>query len=174
MTLDQYVSRGEVPRVDIASVPPRLVERKGCFVTLTKKGELRGCIGHIVPVRPLYIAVMENAVNAAVNDPRFPEVRKNELDQIEVEVSVLTIPQRLEFTSPEDLLAKLRPKVDGVVLRVGQKQSTYLPQVWEQLPEKVDFLKNLSKKAGLAEDAWRQKDVVIETYQDEAFKESQR
>jgi hypothetical protein len=173
MTLTEAVTNRRVQPIDLATVPPRLVERKGCFVTLTKKGKLRGCVGYITPEKPLFQAVMENAVHAALNDRRFAPVEKSELGDIEVEISVLTVPQPLQFDSPDDLLAKLRPGKDGVVLRVGQQQATYLPQVWEQIPKKEDFLSHLAEKAGLPQNAWREKGAVIETYQDEAFKESE-
>jgi len=150
------------------------MEPKGCFVTLKKNGQLRGCIGHILPQEPLYRAVMDNARSAATRDTRFPRpVQPEELEEIEIEVSVLTVPQRLEFDTPDDLLNKLRPRVDGVVLRIGRRQSTYLPQVWEDLPEKETFLGHLSAKAGLPPGAWQTPETAVWTYQAEAFKESE-
>ncbi len=108
-----------------------------------------------------------------MEDPRFPPVASDELKDIEIEVSVLTIPRRLDFKSPQDLLEKLRPGTDGVVLIIGRRQSTFLPQVWEQLPNKEDFLNHLSQKAGLGASAWRGDGVSVLTYQVEAFKESE-
>ncbi|MBM4094791.1 MAG: AmmeMemoRadiSam system protein A, partial [Planctomycetes bacterium] len=118
--------------VPAAEVPERLQERGACFVTLTKKDELRGCIGHIFACRPLYQSVLENAKHAALADRRFSPVEAKELDEIAVEVSVLTTPRRLESKSPDDLLAKLRPGIDGVVFGLRGERATYLPQVWEQ------------------------------------------
>ncbi len=162
------VSRTLVPETN--AWPARFHEHRGCFVTLTKAGELRGCIGHIFPMEQLGLAVQENAQSAALRDLRFPTVRPEELSQIEIEVSVLTEPRPLSFSSPEDLLAKLQPGRDGVVLRVNGRVSTFLPQVWSQLPEKVGFLNQLSMKAGAAPDDWRKPGTQVLTYQVEAFK----
>jgi MEMO1 family protein len=163
------VTGGEAPKAD--DVPAKFRARRACFVTLTKNGRLRGCIGSIFPVEPLYEDVSRRARSAAIEDTRFPPVRADELKKIEIEVSVLTVPKRLAFTSPKDLLAKLRPGVDGVVLRVGNRQATYLPQVWEQIPDKRNFMNELAEKAGLSADAWTQPEAEVMTYQVEAFKE---
>jgi len=154
-----------------AKVSEKLREHRACFVTLTKNGALRGCIGSIFPEESLYQAVIRRAHSAAVEDSRFPPVRGNELKQLDIEISVLTIPQPLKFSSPQDLLAKLRPHIDGVVLQVGRRQATFLPQVWEQLPDKQEFLSELSQKAGLAPSAWMDPSAEVLTYQVEAFKE---
>ena len=172
-TIQGVVTTGRLPEIDPTSLPSDLTEPKGCFVTLTKGGQLRGCIGHIFPREPLYRAVMDNARSSAILDSRFPPVQPEELDEIEIEVSVLTVPQDLRFESPADLLRKLRPNLDGVVLKVGQRQATFLPQVWEQLPDKEEFLARLTMKAGLRPSAWRESGTAILTYQVEAFKESE-
>ena len=114
---------------------------------------------------------MDNAVSAGLRDPRFKPVRVEELKDIHFEISVLTVPQELEFKTSEELLSKLRPHVDGVVLRIGHRRSTYLPQVWEHFKKKEDFLSNLARKSGNAPDAWRGGDVSVLTYQVEAFEE---
>jgi hypothetical protein len=155
--------------VEEATVPRRLTEPRACFVTLTEREQLRGCIGHIFPREPLFRAVIENASSAAVRDHRFPAVKPEELEEIEIEISILTVPELLEFSSPEELLAKLRPNIDGVVLMVGTGVATYLPKVWEQLPDKEDFLRHLSEKAGLPDSAWRDPAARVLTYQVEAF-----
>lgn len=173
-TIEEAVRRGEFPEVDPASLPKKFSEPGACFVTLTRKGRLRGCIGHIFARMPLYKAVLDNAMSAALRDTRFNSVEKHEIDGIEIEVSVLTRPVPLEFTSPEDLLRKLRPNVDGVVLQVGENRSTYLPQVWEKIPTRKEFLDSLARKAGLAPEAWKSPDVKILVYQVKAFKESER
>jgi hypothetical protein len=162
-----------VPAVNARDLSPRLSETKGCFVTLTENGELRGCIGHIVPQEALCQAVADNARNAAARDPRFQPVRPEEVNKIKIEISVLTTPQPLSFSSPEDLLNKLEPDEDGVVLRIGSAGATYLPQVWEQLPDKVDFLNHLAQKAGCAPDDWRGRNVSVSIYHVEAFQESE-
>jgi MEMO1 family protein len=154
-------------------MPPKLSETRACFVTLTENGELRGCIGHIMPQEALYQAVVDNARNAAIRDPRFLPVQPNETGKIKIEISVLTVPKPLPFNSPEDLLAKLQPGKDGVVLELGGRGATFLPQVWEQLPDKVDFLNHLSEKAGCAPGDWRKPGTGVLIYHVEAFKESE-
>lgn len=148
---------------DTAAVPEILKDHRGCFVTLTSKGDLRGCIGYIEPIKPLYQAVTENAENAALKDPRFPPVTAKELSGIKVEVSVLSKPQPLNFSTPDELLKKLIPGVHGVILRKGPFQSTYLPQVWEELPDKIRFLEHLSLKAGMPGDGWKISEVRVYT-----------
>lgn len=157
--------------LDAAQWPAKFREPTGCFVTLTKRGQLRGCIGHILPHQPLYQAILSNARSAALDDNRFPPVTTSELPEIEIEVSVLTVPQPLPFKTPDELLAKLRPHKDGIVLQVSGRNSTFLPQVWAQLPDKVEFLNHLAQKAGGPADAWRQPGTQVSTYQVEAFHE---
>jgi MEMO1 family protein len=150
-------------------VPPMTKENRGCFVTLTENGSLRGCIGYIEPIKPLGQAVMENARNAALSDPRFPAVTAAELGSINVEVSVLTKPVPLEYNDPQDLLDKLVPHADGVILQDGFHQSTFLPQVWDQLPDKTAFLEALSLKGGMQRDGWKKANV--KRYRAEHFSE---
>ena len=161
------------PKLSVKDVPPKLAETKACFVTLTERGELRGCVGHIFPQEPLYQAIEDNARNAATRDPRFLRVLPDEVDKIKIEISVLTEPQPLRFNSPEDLFGKLQPYADGVVLKIGSRGATFLPQVWEQIPDKVEFLNRLSEKAGCEPSAWRGKDTSISIYHVEAFNESE-
>jgi MEMO1 family protein len=156
------------------TMPAKLSQTRACFVTLTENGELRGCIGHILPQEPLYRAVVDNARNAAIRDPRFLPVQPDETGKIKIEISVLTAPKPLPFTSPEDLLAKLHPGKDGVVLELGNRSATFLPQVWEQLPDKVEFLNRLSEKAGGAPGDWRKPGTEVLIYHVEAFKESEK
>jgi hypothetical protein len=172
-SVKEVVTAGKLPEADPGAWPEKFRQPKGCFVTLTKGGKLRGCIGHIVPVEPLYKAVMQNAESAARRDYRFNPVQPNELDQLSIEVSVLTEPQPLAFSSPEDLLARLQPHQDGVVLQVGGHQATFLPQVWEQIPDKVGFLNALAQKAGAPPSAWREPGATVSIYHVEAFKESE-
>lgn len=159
--------------VNAKDVPPKLAETRACFVTLTEASELRGCIGHILPQEPLYQAVVDNARNAATRDPRFLPVQPGETDKIKIEISVLTEPQPLPFSSPEDLLGKLKPEEDGVLLQIGSRGATFLPQVWEQLPDKVEFLDHLAQKAGCAPNDWRGRNVNVSIYHVEAFKEAE-
>lgn len=172
-SLTEVVTHGRLPDAKAADFTPRCSEEKGCFVTLTKNGVLRGCIGNIMPNGPLWKSVMENARNAAIRDYRFPPVQPDELRQIEIEISVLTVPQPLKFESPDDLVKKLRPHTDGVVLELGLRTATYLPQVWEQISDPIRFLSSLSMKAGAGPDDWRRPGTRVLIYQVEAFKESQ-
>ncbi|MEW6380922.1 MAG: AmmeMemoRadiSam system protein B [bacterium] len=152
---------------------PYLQEKRGCFVTLHKKGQLRGCIGTISPEQRLCDCVKENAFNAAFRDPRFSPLSMSELDQIEIEISILTLPRQIKFSDAEDLKRQLRPGVDGVILSQGWHRATYLPQVWEQLPDKESFLQSLCQKAGLPDDAWKNPKTRVEIYQAIVFSESE-
>lgn len=170
-TVEDVVHQKGEPQVAEADVPEPLRAWSGCFVTLHKNGRLRGCIGHIFPQGPLFKSVIENATRAALSDVRFPSVRPEELPDLDVEVSILTLPRRLEHKSPQELVQKLRPGIDGVLLRLGNRGATYLPQVWTDLPVKERFLGQLAQKAGLAEDAWRDPEAEVLTYQADVFGE---
>ncbi|MCJ7773083.1 MAG: AmmeMemoRadiSam system protein A [Desulfobacterales bacterium] len=153
------------------NIAPALNEKKGCFVTLHKKGALRGCIGTIEPSTSLILAVEDNALNAAFRDPRFPSLKVNELPDVDVEISVLTTPKVLEYNDPEELKDKLKPGVSGVILSKDWRNATFLPQVWEQLPDSEVFLAHLCQKAGLTNTCWKDKDIVIKVYEVEYFSE---
>jgi AmmeMemoRadiSam system protein B/AmmeMemoRadiSam system protein A len=170
-TMELYVREGR--RLQPETDDPKLMEDKGVFVTLEKNGQLRGCIGHIQPVQPLYLDVRDNAINAAVHDPRFRPVKADELDEIEVEVSVLTIPELIQADSPGGYLEEIQAGVDGIIVDYKGRGATYLPQVWEQIPDKEEFLSNLCEKASLPSDCWREKDAKIYRYRVIAFKESE-
>ncbi len=159
------------PRLPVPP-PARLNAPGAAFVTLhTRAGELRGCIGSLVAHRPLIEDVRENAFAAAFRDPRFPPVTAAELSDIVIEISVLTEPQPLAFDGPEDLIRKLRPHVDGVIIERGWRRATFLPQVWEQLPSPEEFLAHLCYKAGLPVNAWRWPDLKVSIYQVTEFAE---
>lgn len=160
-----------LPGVDMDGVPEALRRDGASFVTLNKYGRLRGCIGSLETQRPLVLDVQQNAVGAATRDPRFPAVRPDEVDDITIEISVLSLPEPLPYDSAEDLFAKLRPGVDGVVIEKGWHRATFLPQVWEKLPDERQFLERLCFKAGLSPDAYRRGELEVLTYQVEKFKE---
>ena len=145
----------------------------GTFVTLKLKGQLRGCIGNLTSSETVIAGVKRNAVNAAFHDPRFPPLTREEFDRTEIEVSVLTEPQPLTYRDAADLIAKLRPHVDGVIIRKKHASATFLPQVWEQLPEAEKFLSHLCLKAGLPSDDWRHSELEVLTYQVQYFEEHQ-
>lgn len=171
-SIKNYLGSSQRLKISEDEVPSeRLKEERACFVTLTIKEELRGCIGHILPIQELYQDVIDNAVSAAFQDPRFFPLTEEELQKVKIEISILTVPQPLPFVSPSDLLVKLQPGKDGVILKKNYQQATFLPQVWEELPKKEDFLRHLCEKAGLNSNCWQEKDLKIETYQVEAFEE---
>lgn len=149
---------------------PWLAEHGACFVTLTQGGELRGCIGTLEAHRPLLSDVKSNAVSAALHDPRFSPLRAGELNHTRVEVSLLSTPEAMTFSSEDDALAQLRPEVDGVIFQYGPYHSTFLPQVWEQLPERRDFLARLKHKAGLPMHFWAE-GIQLSRYTVEKWKE---
>ena len=150
---------------------PKFSERRGTFVTLTINGGLRGCIGHIIPQETLIEGIRINAINAAFKDPRFRPLSKKEWEMVEVEISILTDPKPLTYSGGDDLLIKLRKDVDGVIIKKGYHQATFLPQVWEQLQDKKEFLRHLCMKAGLDRDAWKDEKIKVHTYQVQAFEE---
>ncbi len=150
---------------------PVLQVKAGTFVTLKIGGRLRGCIGSLVGHECVIQSVKTNAVNAAFHDPRFPPLREQELADVRIEVSVLTPAQPLHYENPEELTAKLRPHVDGVILRKGYCSATFLPQVWEQLTQPENFLSHLCMKAGLGAGAWRSSRLDVEIYQVQCFEE---
>ncbi len=148
-----------------------LKEKHGVFVTLNKHGDLRGCIGSLEARESVLEGVKHNALNAAFHDPRFRPVDRSEVGALEIEVSILTEPEPLEYRDHKDLLKKLRPGLDGVIIRSGYAGATFLPQVWEQLPDEEDFLAHLCAKAGLPADAWKTKKLEVSTYQVQCFEE---
>jgi AmmeMemoRadiSam system protein A len=169
--LEQAVRGEPIRPVDLKSLPPRLRKPGATFVTLTMDGNLRGCIGALEPYQPLAEDVREHAIAAALDDYRFMPVQEYELPFIRIEISYLTLPTPLEYQTPEELLARLRPGIDGVVIRDGFRRATFLPQVWEKLPEKEEFLSHLCEKMGAPPDYWRRKHLQVETYQVQEFHE---
>lgn len=154
-----------------ALADPVFAGKRGVFVTLHKKGQLRGCIGSLAGRETIVDGVRENALNAAFNDYRFESLTPDELGDLEVEVSILSEPVSLEYNGAEELLAALRPDTDGVIIRKAGASATFLPQVWKQLPEKEDFLTHLCLKAGLSGNEWQYGNLKVETYQVQYFSE---
>lgn len=169
--LETEVRGGTLPRIDEASLTPALRAEGASFVTLTVHGSLRGCIGALESYQPLAEDVREHAVAAALEDHRFPTVKESELADIEIEVSRLSVPVPLTYTNANDLLTKLQPGLDGVILRDGYRRATFLPQVWEKIPDPVEFLANLCYKMGVAPDTWRRNHLEVLIYQVEEFHE---
>lgn len=169
--LERGVRGQRLLEIDLDSLTPALREIGASFVTLTGHGQLRGCIGTLEAHQPLAEDVREHAIAAALEDYRFPPVSPRELDEIEIEISRLTRTEPLSYDNPEDLERKLRPGIDGVVLRDRFRRATFLPQVWQQLPEPELFLNHLCQKMGVPRDYWRCNPLTVEIYQVEEFRE---
>jgi AmmeMemoRadiSam system protein A len=163
--LEAAVRGDAAPAVEVGALGAALTRQASCFVTLTRGGRLRGCIGGLTAERPLYEDVQLHAGQAALRDYRFPPVAQDELAGIEVEVSVLTPPRPLPYDTPDELAARLRPGVDGVVLQQGGRKATFLPQVWEHTPDPERFLGMLCEKLGLPAGTWRKSRLEVSVYQ---------
>jgi len=169
--LGQPVEAQYAQKISESLADPLFDEPRATFVTLKKAGRLRGCIGSLKATSPLKEDVRRNAANAAFQDPRFPPLRPAELNGIDIEVSILSAPRPLAYADGEDLIRKLSPREDGVIIRQGRAGATFLPQVWEQLPRAEEFLAHLCRKAGLAAEAWQSGELIVETYRVQYFEE---
>ncbi|OGB51865.1 MAG: AMMECR1 domain-containing protein [Burkholderiales bacterium RIFOXYC12_FULL_60_6] len=169
--ISNVLGQAVVPPEPVGQSADVLQASGASFVTLSQHGQLRGCIGSLQAHRPLIKDIQANAVAAALHDPRFAPLTLAELDITTVEVSVLSAMQPLPFTSEAHALAQLRPGVDGVVFEFGRYRSTFLPQVWEQLPDAGEFMAHLKHKAGLAPDFWAP-GVRLQRYTVSKFKEA--
>ena len=158
-------------KIKLEELPQRLREPGASFVTLTKNGELRGCVGALEAYQPLVEDVREHAIAAALQDYRFSPVSPEEVPELIIEISRLTPPVELDYKMPEELLARLRPGIDGVIMREGMKRATFLPQVWQKLPDQTQFLGHLCQKMGVDDNYWRKHKLKIFTYQVEEFHE---
>ena len=148
------LEHGKACDVDLGTLPPALGERRASFVTLESDGRLRGCIGSLEATRPLAADIAHNAHGAAFADPRFPPVKEDEVEGLHVKISVLSPAIPMQVESAADLVASLRPGVDGLIIRDGDKRATFLPSVWTGIPEPERFVRALAKKAGLPADHW--------------------
>lgn len=157
--------------IDLDALTERLRAIGVSFVTLTIYGQLRGCIGALEAFQPLALDVQEHAIAAATEDYRFPPVTVNELPSLEIEISILTPHKKLEYGHSEDLIHKIRPGVDGVVINDGMRRATFLPQVWEKVKTPEEFFDHLCMKMGAHPGLWRDKKLDVFTYQVEEFKE---
>ncbi|MFH1102331.1 MAG: AmmeMemoRadiSam system protein A [Pseudomonadota bacterium] len=175
LTLARSVIAAELVRGKKPIQPEKLSEemtrKRGCFVSLHKTGDLRGCIGTIEPIVPVIRGIEENAKNAAFHDPRFSPLRKEELDSVDIEISILTEPRVLVFKDSDDLKHQLKPGIHGVILSKGYQRATFLPQVWDQLSDTEDFLSELCRKAGMGRSCWKTGGVTVSVYEVENFSE---
>ena len=163
-------ARFGLPPAPVAVDRPELAKMGATFVTLTQRGDLRGCIGSLEAWRPLAQDVQENARAAAFRDPRFAPLSEDELPITRVEISLLTTAEPMSFHDEADALAQLRPNMDGIIFTAGSRRATFLPQVWEQLPEPAEFMARLKLKAGLPGNYWGP-DVRLERYAVKKWKE---
>lgn len=164
------LEKGAVYPVDLKEFPASLQEVKASFVTLYRSDSLRGCVGTLEAHRPLVCDVAENAQAAAFRDPRFRPLQASELNEVTVSISVLSKPEPIHFDSEKDLLTQMRPGVDGLVMREGILRGTFLPVMWEQLPDPKEFLAHLKIKAGLSPAYWSDA-IKVDRYTSENFSE---
>ena len=169
--MERGVKSEDLPPLDPSSMPASLRAEGSSFITLTVRKQLRGCIGSLDPYQSLAEDVREHAAAAALRDPRFPAVREDELTEIQIEISRLTRPMPLPYQDADDLLSKLRPHVDGIILRTDPHRATFLPQVWEKISDPAEFLNNLCYKLGLDPDLWRREHLEVLIYQVEVLHE---
>ena len=168
-SIEYGLSHGRALPVTPAEHPP-LDAAGASFVTLHRNGELRGCIGSREAYRPLLLDVAENAFAAAFRDPRFAPLKPAEFESLSVDISVLSQPETLACESRRELLDRMRPGIDGLILTFGARRGTFLPSVWQQIPEAGGFLRALKQKAGLSRDFWSP-DLRLERYTTESFAE---
>lgn len=168
---DQTITPADRQHPETRLADQALQAHCGTFVTLKSNNQLRGCIGSLSATVPIVSGVRENALNAALHDPRFSPLKKRELESVHIEVSVLSDPVPMSYSDADELLAKLKPGLDGVIIRKGYASATFLPQVWEQLPDPEPFLSHLCMKAGLPADQWRKGDLAVLVYRVQYFEE---
>ena len=163
----------ELPKIDLNldDYSDPLQENGASFVTLTETGDLRGCVGALEAYQPLVQDVCEHAIAAAMEDYRFRPVQPAEIPYLHIEISRLTHPEPLEYNSPEQLLRLIRPGIDGVIIRDGLRRATFLPQVWEKVPDSAEFFSHLCLKMGGPANLWQCKPLQVFTYQVEEFQE---
>ena len=170
-SIEHGLEHGRAPDLDPGAYPTSLQANRAAFVTLETEGALRGCIGHLEAIQPLVRDVAENAFAAAFRDPRFPPLVRRELEDLAIEISVLTPSTPLSFESEEELLKLIEPGRDGLILEAGASRGTFLPTVWENLRQPRDFLRHLKRKAGLSPEYWSD-DIRILRYRTESFSDS--
>lgn len=159
---------GKPLRIDIEDYPPELVVDRATFVTLERQGQLRGCIGMLEAIRPLVTDVAENAFSAAFRDPRFPPLADEEFSDLDLHISILSPAEPMHFDSEQHLITQLQSGIDGLILQEGHRRGTFLPSVWEQLPDAALFLRHLKQKAGLPADYWSDT-IKVSRYSTEMF-----
>ncbi len=168
--IEFYFQQQRIPHVKLTTVPMVLRRPMATFVTITLNNQLRGCIGSLEAVRPLAADIVHNAFQAAFHDPRFPSLTKSEWQQVTLSISILSDSTPIDFTSEAALIHALRPHIDGVILTYHQQRGTFLPSVWQSLPDPRQFLHHLKQKAGLAADFWSN-NICVSRYTTEIIEE---
>ena len=170
-SIASFSENKKLAQINLDELTPALQAFGASFVTLTIHGTLRGCIGTLKAYQPLALDVQEHAIAAAFQDYRFPPLTRAEIPNLNIEISRLTQPEPLKYENYLDLKNRLRLGIDGVVLSDGYRSATFLPQVWEKLPDPVDFLSQLCLKMGAAPTLWQKRHLEVKTYQVEEFQE---
>lgn len=165
-----YFQGSAIDKNQLLSLYPDLAQQGATFVTLTLHGRLRGCIGSIIAHQSLIDDLISNAHSAAFRDPRFSPLSAEEFKEIDIEVSLLTPPMEVTYSDADELIRIIRPNIDGVILRMGNHQATFLPQVWEELKDFESFFAHLGLKAGIGNDPLSYHPDIY-TYQVEKYKE---
>ncbi len=170
--IKHYLTTGKILDPDPDSTPSKYHQNQAAFVTLTQNHKLRGCIGSILSTEPLYKNIIKNAINAAVNDPRFPPLTLPELDQTKISISIIHPPIQFFFDSPQELINHLQKNKPGVILKIDNRQALFLPAVWEKIPNPANFLSALCQKALLPPNCWQNPNAQIFTFTTSEIKES--
>ena len=160
--------KGKPAHIELSDYDDDLQTNRATFVTLHKHGQLRGCIGILEPLRPLAEDIAHNAFAAAFSDHRFPPVSADEIDHLDIHISILATPEEMSFTSEDDLVSQLRPGIDGLIMQEGNQRGTFLPSVWESVTDRVDFLNHLKQKSGLPANYWSDT-IGVQRYTVEEF-----
>lgn len=162
------LQKHQLMTLELQDYPGALQKQRACFVTLQHHGRLRGCIGNLQAIQPLIADVVHNAYAAAFSDPRFAPLDETVYPGLELHISILSVPEPMDISSEADLLRDLRPGIDGLVLEEGLYRATFLPSVWEQLPEADEFIRQLKRKAGMDPRYWSA-DIKASRYTTESF-----
>ncbi|MFA5392268.1 MAG: AmmeMemoRadiSam system protein A [Candidatus Paceibacterota bacterium] len=171
-TIEKYLQTQEIIQIDKNNIESIFLIKKATFVTLEKDNELRGCMGELEPQKPLYESIINNSLASAFLDPRFPPVKTDELKDIIIEISILSSLNKIPlFKNSEELLNYCSQKKPGLLIKKNGFQATFLPQVWEELPEAKNFMTQLCLKAGMNSNEWQNLEMEIYEYQVEKFKE---
>lgn len=167
-SIQHGLQHGRALKVNVSDYPDTLQVQRASFITLHRHERLRGCIGALQASMPLVQDVAEHAYSSAFEDPRFPRLTADEFADLTIHIAILSLPELMTVKSEADLLTQLRPGIDGLILRYQQHRGTFLPAVWDSLPNAVDFLAQLKQKAGLEKDFWSD-DIQFERYTTESF-----